>query len=359
MYLFCSVVVLLFRFLDKRKLKTQLTSIVLKNKPLPNPVKTSTSLFGIQNKRRPAFVLQEKKRIHKKTLDVKTYYISRVKPHSPELLAESKAKLFAMAQRDKDRMMLQEAKNKVESYVYKIKNYLLDHEDLVASVTTQEQRDEVSQLAANANEWLEEDGYDADLKTLDEKYDELSVPFEKILLRITEQTARPAAIEALNKKLVEIETLLKVWNETKPHITEDERNLIQTEVDEIRKWLDEKIKEQDSLDPHAEPVFLSTDIPNRTMLVEALVVSTSKKPEPKPPKTKKNKKNATSTSNETDTNETSTTFTMNGTSTDEIVVDGDEDNTTTTSTNSSSEDGSGANSNTPEDVPPSGAEEEL
>lgn len=285
---------------------------------------TTDKKKDMPKKKKTIKVEKEKKRVHRKSLDVKISYVTRVRPHTVEELAASKEKLLSMAQRDKERMLLQESKNKVESYIYKIKNKLIDDEEVVASVTTEEQREEVSQLARDAEMWLEDDGYDADLATMDAKYTELSSPFEKILLRINELTARPAALEAMEKKFKEIEDLMVLWNTTKPHITDVEKDMVLKQVTQIREDISKKVEEQSLLKPHEEPVLVSTDLPEKTKLVETLIVALSSKkpPAPKKDKKKKGKKNAT------------TTVDINATNADFIFED---DNSTEPSTNTTTE----------------------
>jgi len=242
--------------------------------------------------------------MHKKPLGVKTYYIGRVQPHSPELLAESRAKLLQMAERDKARMMLEESKNKVESYIYKIKNKLTDDEETIEGVTNKKQREEVRKLAEAAEEWLYEDGYHADLPTMEDKYAELSVPFEKILLRISETTARPSVIEKVRKKLDEIVALMEKWVEAKPQVTEEERKEVLDKVAEARKWIEEKEKAQSKKKPHEDPAFLSSEVPLQLKPIEALVVRLNRKPKPKPKKVEKNETETTNSTDESAGNET-------------------------------------------------------
>ena len=85
----------------------------------------------------------------------------------------------------------------------------MDDEEEIGKVSTKKQREECSQASAAAEEWLDDEGYKADLKTMQAKYEELSAPFDKIMLRVKETTARPEAIKALEKKLGEIEALMK------------------------------------------------------------------------------------------------------------------------------------------------------
>lgn len=253
--------------------------------------------------------------MHKKPLLVKSYFVGRIQPHSTELFAESKAKLLELASKDKERMMLEEAKNKVESYIYKIKNKLMDDEEAVEKFSTEKQRDEVKKLADSAEEWLYEDGYSADLATMEDKYAELSIPFDKILLRINESTARPKAVEELGKKLNEIESLMAKWEESKPQVTLEERTTVLKMVEEARKWVEEKEKAQSKKKAHEEPVFVSAEVPLQTKSIEAMVVRLNRKPKPKPEK-KKDNKNETSAENATGTNANSTAEATNATTKD-------------------------------------------
>jgi hypoxia up-regulated 1 len=218
-------------------------------------------------------------------------------------MAASRAKLLEMALLDKGRMMLEESKNKVESYIYKIKNKLVDDEEAISQVSSKKQREECQKLAENAEEWLDEDGYTADLPTMEAKYAELSVPFDMILFRLVETTALPEAIEKMQKKLTDVEALVKKWETSMPQVTEDERKDVLKKVEDARKWIEKKEKGQSKKKSHEDPAFTSEEIPVQIKPIESLVVRLSKKPKPKPEKKKKvDTENATKTeSNETDT----------------------------------------------------------
>lgn len=241
---------------------------------------------------------QEKKRLHKKVLNVATYYEGRVQPHSPEIHAASKQKLLEMAQRDKERMMLEEARNNVEAYIYKIKNKLEDDSEAIGAVTTEEQRDAVRKLAEDAQEWMEDEGYAADYATVVDKYAEISTPFEKILLRVKESVDRPAAIAALKKKLDEVEQLMVQWTEKMPHITAEDKEPVVKAISDVRKWIEDKEEAQAKKSSSDDPVFLSDDVPEQMKPIEALVVKLSRKPKPKPVKNETKSDDDSSTTND-------------------------------------------------------------
>jgi hypoxia up-regulated 1 len=269
-------------------------------------------IFGIRRQPPTFLAIKEKKRIHKKQLTVQTYYVGPIQPHSPELLAESQAKLYELAQRDKERMMLEEAKNKVESYIYKIKNKLSDDEEMIAKFSTDAERTAVQGLANAAEDWLYDDGSTADRSTMEAKFDELYVPFEKILVRIDESTARPKALDAMNKKLTDVENLVVQWETTKPQITTDERQSVLTKVDTVRKWIEEKELAQSKQTLYDDPTYLSGEIMEQFPPLEALVVRLGRKPKPKPPVVEHNATTTNST-NTSSTNSNTTSSSANET----------------------------------------------
>jgi len=257
---------------------------------------------------------KEKKRIHKRALKVEYYTEGKVQQYSEELLQESKDKLNALAKKDNERVMLEAAKNKVEGYMYFIKNKLVDDEENVNKVSTEEQRAEILKLAEEAEDWMYEDGATADLATTEDKYAELSTPAEKIFDRVKELTARPEAIAALKDRLKKVGQLMTKWETTMTHITEEERGNVTAKVDEVKAWITEKEEAQSKVEAHEDPAFNSAEVPGQMKPIEVLVAKLKRKPKPKPPK-----------KNETDANTTDTNATDANATEADVVVDADVD----------------------------------
>jgi len=239
-------------------------------------------------------VTKEKKKIHKRALVVFSYNVGSIQPYSTATMVESKLKLAALAQTDKERMMLEESRNTLESYIYFIKNKLIDDESSVGKVSNEEQREAVSKAATDTEEWMYDDGYNADLATMIARYEELFGPADKIFFRVSEMVARPEAVVALKKKLQKITALMNRWETDKPQITADELADVLTKVADVETWINEKVAEQESTDPTDDPAFTSKDVPLQLKSLEQLVGKLNKRPKPVP---KKEKKKA----NETDT----------------------------------------------------------
>jgi len=264
-----------------------------------------------KKKKKKITVEKEKKRLHKRTLKVSPYYESKVQPHWDELMAQSKAKLAEMDESDKKRIMLEESKNSVESYMYKVKNKLIDDEEELSTVSTEEQREECRKLSSDTELWLEDDGYSADYATMEDKYAELTAPFEKILLRLREKTARATMVAKLEEALKKTEELLVKWETTKPQVNEEEREKVTEKIATARAFIKEKEEAQAAKESHEDPAYLSADLVEKVTPVEALMQRLSKKPKPKPPKKELNEtksENATET-NATDTSSTETNAT--------------------------------------------------
>ena len=249
-------------------------------------------------------------------------------------MTESKNKLQTLARQDKERMMLEEVRNNYESYIYRIKNKLVDDEEAITAVSTKEQRDLLLKSANDAEEWMYDEGYDADYETYKKKYDELTEPAEKIFFRMQEVPARAEAIAALKDKLKKVTALMLKWETTMPQVTEEERKEVNDKVEAVEKWIKEKEEAQAAADPAADPVFTSAEVPLQTQDIQALVGKLSRRPKPAPKKEEKK--------NETDTKEEKNE-TNKGDDTNEEAK-GDEEKAKTTE-DSKSEEGS----DTPED----------
>ncbi|GMI42901.1 hypothetical protein TeGR_g3868, partial [Tetraparma gracilis] len=229
-------------------------------------------------------VTKEQKKVHKETLNVVSYYSSPVAPYTPELLEESRAKLAELARADLERQQLEGAKNDVEALSYKIMAQFSEDEEELTKVSTSEQREEVTALAASIEDWLYEDHSLQDYK---DKLKELNDPAEAIFFRLAELTLRPQAVTATKETLEKLRALMAKWEEDKPQVTEEERGDVFAKIEKAEKWIEEKVAEQEAKAPHEEVAFTARDCIPQLKPVETLVQRLAKKPKPKPPKEEK------------------------------------------------------------------------
>jgi len=253
---------------------------------------------GEPKKKKTKMIEKEKKKTHKKTLDVDSYFVGKIQPLSKELKEEYKANIEHLAELDRQRVLLEEAKNKLESYFYYVKNKLMDYEEDIAKISTEEQREELRKLAMDAEDWLFDEGDDADLATIQAKYDELATPAEKVWFRLKEMTARPEAVKAVTEKLVEIEEKFTKWVSDLTHITDEEKEDVYGKIETARKWLSDNVDAQAEKAGHEDPVFTSEEVPLQTKPIQKIIAKLSKKPKPKPPKVEKKETESNSTEEE-------------------------------------------------------------
>mmetsp|Transcript_27165 Transcript_27165/g.63593 ORF Transcript_27165/g.63593 Transcript_27165/m.63593 type:complete len:931 (-) Transcript_27165:351-3143(-) len=250
-------------------------------------------------KKKTKMVEKEKKKVHKKSLQVESYQVGKIQSLSQDLIEEYKSNIATLAELDKQRVLLEEAKNKLESYFYYVKNKLLDDEENINKISTEEQREELRNLSMEAEEWLFDDGDSADLETIEAKYGELATPAEKVWFRLKEMTERPAAVKALNEKLTEIEEKFTTWVTNMTHITDDEKSDVYSKIEVARKWVSQNVDAQAEKAGHEDPAFTSEEVPLQTKAIQKLIAKLSKKPKPKPPKVEKKETEKNSTEKDT------------------------------------------------------------
>mmetsp|Transcript_4451 Transcript_4451/g.8050 ORF Transcript_4451/g.8050 Transcript_4451/m.8050 type:complete len:743 (-) Transcript_4451:48-2276(-) len=250
-------------------------------------------------KKKTKVIEKEKKRTHKKTLTVEAYHVGKIQPLSKELMEEYKFNLAELKRKDQERFMLEEAKNTLEAYIYKIKNKLIDQEEDIAKISTEEQREGLSKLSMEAEDWLFDEGDTASLETIKAKYEELTTPAEKMWFRLSEMTARPQAIKELTDKITEVEEKFNKWVTNMTHITDEEKSDVAEKIENARKWIADKEKEQEAKAPHEDPAFTSEEVPSQILPVQKLVARLVKKPKPKVEKNETEEKTSSETDSKT------------------------------------------------------------
>merc|ERR1712228_24498 len=191
-----------------------------------------------------------------------------------------------------------------ESYIYYIKNKLSDKEEEIAKVSTEEQRTALHELASSTEDWLYEDGYDADLETYKAKYDSLYEPADGTLFfRLKEAIDRPAAILAMQTKMTKVKELMEKWKVSMPQITDDERADVLAKVEKIEEWMKEMEEKQSKLEPYDTPAFNSTEVSLQSKSLYTLVTKLGKRPKPKPKKVPKNETKSDGDQNKTTTDD--------------------------------------------------------
>ena len=253
-----------------------------------------------------------------------------------------KTRLVAFDKSDRSRVLREETLNNLEGYTYKIRD-ILEDEGFVA-VSTVQQRDSIEEKSNDASIWLYGDGADANRELLKAKLDELRGLVAPIQKRKEEASKRPSQIQKLKDALAQANTMVTVVQQQReaqaladskaasdseaaksqtttapststddfadlddetptvssftasavPNMpasiySEEDVDAILQKEDSVKKWLDEKLAEQDKLSATDDPVLLSSELSAKSEELNNLVMRLLTKQMKTPPKPKKSK----------------------------------------------------------------------
>ena len=253
-----------------------------------------------------------------------------------------KARLINFDKSDRSRVLREETLNNLEGYTYKIRD-ILEDEGFVA-VSTEQQRDGIEDKSNEASIWLYGDGADASRESLTARLDELRALVAPIQKRKDEASKRPSEIQKLKDALAQANTMVTVVKQQReaqvlaeskaasdsdaaksqtttapststddfadldddtatasssttsavPNLpasiySEEEVNAILQREHSVKKWLEEKLADQDKLSLKDDPVLLSSQLSAKSKELNDLVMRLLTKQMKTPPKPKKSK----------------------------------------------------------------------
>jgi heat shock protein 4 len=194
-----------------------------------------------------------------------------------------------VAMRGTDRIVQEtsDMRNDLESYIYGMRDKITMDSSLGA-YASQAEKDEFLKKNEEAENWLYEDGFDADKDVLAGKLAELKLLGEPVEKRATEATARPVAVASLRKNVDKY----KKWladaqaNDNFAHITPEEFNTCHKKCDEVSNWLYEMLDKQGSLAQNVDPAFSAAEVSLKNKGMSNVCSPIVHKPKPKiePPK---------------------------------------------------------------------------
>lgn len=218
---------------------------------------------------------------------------------SPTQIVEARLRLRALQDADDLRKAKEAALNELEAFIYKVKNRISDDEDKLKAVSTEEQRQEVVDLANAAEEWLYDEGRDQSVEVYKNKQGSIASKANAIFKRHSEVAARQEAVTKAKGQLQEVRKIVDGWSEKSPHITEEEKQKLLEAVEKAEKWIQDKLDEQAKVSAFEEPVFDSTDVPLQLKNLSIMFDKLARKPKPAPPIVDKNSTSSNSTDSST------------------------------------------------------------
>ena len=156
-------------------------------------------------------------------------------------LKEAQARLKFYEQRDKDKIKRDVALNDFESMVYKLREWLREEENF-PYVKEEEREKKIEELNGH-EDWLYEDGADANFTTFQTMYRKIKKDYDKYSKRKEEHEARKTVEEGSDKVFEEFEEKTRDLAETKPWITKEERQDVLDKIQEVKDWLKKELEE--------------------------------------------------------------------------------------------------------------------
>jgi hypoxia up-regulated 1 len=211
------------------------------------------------------------------------------------------AALVAIETEKRDR---EAAYNDLESFIYKCKNDLEEHEGL-KKVTNESQRELMSGNLSEAGLWLEDDGWEANTSTLTGRRTSLQDSLADAYGRAIEAERRPAAIRGLEDALKATSDLLErvqklnkesVAKNTSQWISDEKYGGLEKVFNDTTEWFQKKKKAQKNTAATDAPKLKAEDLGKKTQKLNRETMYVAKTPKPRPPKKPKAKKNKTKAS---------------------------------------------------------------
>nr|XP_020030185.1 hypoxia up-regulated protein 1 isoform X1 [Castor canadensis]XP_020030186.1 hypoxia up-regulated protein 1 isoform X1 [Castor canadensis]XP_020030187.1 hypoxia up-regulated protein 1 isoform X1 [Castor canadensis] len=218
-------------------------------------------------------------------------------PDLPEdELARSVQKLEDLTFRDLEKQEREKAANSLEAFIFETQDklYQLEYQE----VSTEEQREEISQKLSTVATWLEDEGFEATTVMLKEKLAELRKLCQGLFFRVEERKKWPERLSALDNLLNHSSIFLKgarLIPEMDQIFTEVEMTTLEKVINETWAWKNATVAEQAKLPATEKPVLLSKDIEAKMMSLDREVQYLLNKAKFAKPRARPKDKNGTRT----------------------------------------------------------------
>jgi len=245
-------------------------------------------------------VQKQKKKKHEKKLTVKrTDYMP--KPLTDADIVTSRTRFDELAKLEEDAQAALQIKNDLEATIYSSRDKMESSD--IMKVTTEAQREEVSKLCTEYEEWMNEAGsLKADYEERYNKLKDLLGPMEE---RVVELDARADLADSVKDVLDKIAKYNTDMKKNKTWVNETKLEAATAKVANFTEWWDKKQATQKDLPAHEAPAYTKKDVMEKLSKFQKdwdkAMKAALKKPKEEVKKDKK--KGSNSTDNSTDTKE--------------------------------------------------------
>eukprot|EP00045_Choanoeca_perplexa_P008154 m.74791 g.74791 ORF g.74791 m.74791 type:complete len:831 (-) comp14380_c0_seq1:883-3375(-) len=198
-------------------------------------------------------------------------------------LVEAELQFKLQDQREKEK---NDARNALEEYIYDMRDKISSiYEEFIKPDDSEAFRSTLTTM----EDWLYEEGEDQPKKVYVEKLQGLQTTGNAVKGRASEHETRPAAVEAMQKYLVQVQKFLDehaAGAEKYDHLSEEDVAKVKTELETQRSFLHEKMAEQGQLSKADEPALTTAAVKAAHATLERVSkpIMNKSKPKVEPPK---------------------------------------------------------------------------
>ncbi len=189
----------------------------------------------------------------------------------------------AMTNADRVVRETSDARNELESYIYDMRDKIVSESQLAPYCTENEKATFPTMLETYEN-WLYEEGFDANKSVYVKKLDELKKVGNGIENRQYEARTRPNAMSTLQKTVEKYTSWLNTsaGDENYDHISEEERALCSDKTDKASAWMYDMLDKQGGLAASVDPAVTVEQIYSKNKELNDVVSPIMHKPKPTP-----------------------------------------------------------------------------
>jgi len=219
-----------------------------------NATAANSSANGSEPEAELEVVTKQKKRKHEKKLTLKRMDFNP-QPLSQETIEELRKKLEVIDKEESAVLAVAGMRNELEAAIYGSRDKL-EREDIV-KVSTEEQREEVTKLCTEYEEWMYEPGATkADYEQRLEKMASLLGPMEE---RALELESRPDVVEQIQDGLADLKKVHAHVEKNMSWVSPNKTQAALKKLTEFEEWWTKKKAQQDGLPLHEAPAFTKKD----------------------------------------------------------------------------------------------------
>merc|ERR1712228_286999 len=186
---------------------------------------------------------------------------------------------LTMIAKDKEIRETEELRNSLEGYVLEMRGRL---EGSLGQYMKDNAREKFIKELNDMEEWLYEDGYDAEKSAFEDRLKSLKLSGDPVDRRSNEAKRRPEVIRSMNRAIAESKALAQSKDKKYDHIPAEDREKAMKQCKETEEWLKNELKKQDPLTLADDPVVLCDAIERKKGDTIRYCQTIMNKPKPEP-----------------------------------------------------------------------------